>query len=86
MSAMTSLAAEITVLSQSGNAADTLMLCASWVAQADLSEFFKEMESGRKCLPASGASEMSFEGGVSQSAYNTLAAMHLSKPERAGNH
>jgi|GEM_PF-4653222 len=25
---------------------------------------------------------MSFEGGVSQSAYNTLAAMHLSKPEK----
>ena len=24
-----------------GNAADKLMLCASWVAQTDLSEFFK---------------------------------------------
>lgn len=40
------------------------------------------MESGRECLPASGASEMSFEGGVSQSAYNTLAALGLPKPQQ----
>ncbi|EFU56936.1 hypothetical protein HMPREF9545_03306 [Escherichia coli MS 16-3] len=65
-----------------GNAADTLMLCASWVAQADLSEFFKKWNPGANAYQLPGASEMSFEGGVSQSAYNTLAAMHLSKPEK----
>lgn len=40
------------------------------------------MESGRECLPAAGVSEMSFEGGVSQSAYNTLASLDLPKPEQ----
>ena len=40
------------------------------------------MESGRECLPVAGASEMSFEGGVSQSAYNTLASLNLPKPEK----
>ncbi|HAX1687880.1 TPA: Accessory colonization factor AcfD, partial [Escherichia coli] len=55
-----------------GNAADTLMLCASWVAQTDLSEFFKKWNPGANAYQLPGASEMSFEGGVSQSAYNTL--------------
>lgn len=40
------------------------------------------MESGCECLPAAGASEMSFEGGVGQSAYNTLASLKLPKPEQ----
>ena len=47
-----------------GNAADTLMLCASWVAQTDLSEFFKKWNPGANAYQLPGASEMSFEGGV----------------------
>lgn len=63
-----------------GNAADTLMLCASWVAQTDLSEFFKKWNPGANAYQLPGASEMSFEGGVSQSAYKTLASLDLPKP------
>ncbi|EOV7288277.1 SslE/AcfD family lipoprotein zinc metalloprotease [Escherichia coli] len=65
-----------------GNAADTLMLCASWVAQTDLSAFFKKWNPGANAYQLPGASEMSFEGGVSQSAYNTLASLDLPKPEQ----
>lgn len=65
-----------------GNAADTLMLCASWVAQTDLSEFFKKWNPGANAYQLPGATEMSFEGGVSQSAYNTLASLKLPKPEQ----
>lgn len=65
-----------------GNAADTLMLCASWVAQKDLSEFFKKWNPGANAYQLPGATEMSFEGGVSQSAYSTLAALHLPKPQQ----
>ncbi|EFM0294860.1 lipoprotein metalloprotease SslE [Escherichia coli] len=65
-----------------GNAADKLMLCASWVAQTDLSEFFKKWNPGANAYQLPGATEMSFEGGVSQSAYNTLASLKLPKPEQ----
>ncbi|EHN5610248.1 lipoprotein metalloprotease SslE [Escherichia coli] len=65
-----------------GNAADTLMLCASWVAQTDLSEFFKKWNPGANAYQLPGATEMSFEGGVSQSAYNTLASLDLPKPKQ----
>ncbi|EFD5002348.1 DUF4092 domain-containing protein [Escherichia coli] len=65
-----------------GNAADTLMLCASWVAQTDLSEFFKKWNPGANAYQLPGVSEMNFEGGVSQSAYNTLASLKLPKPEQ----
>ncbi|EOX8193669.1 SslE/AcfD family lipoprotein zinc metalloprotease [Escherichia coli] len=65
-----------------GNAADTLMLCASWVAQADLSEFFRKWNPGANAYQLPGASEMSFQGGISQSAYNTLAALKLKKPQQ----
>ena len=45
------------------------------------------MESGRtNAYQLPGAGEMNFEGGVSQSAYETLAALNLPKPQRAGNH
>ncbi|WP_414132761.1 lipoprotein metalloprotease SslE [Escherichia albertii] len=64
-----------------GNAADTLMLCASWVARADLSEFFKKWNPGASAYQLPGATEMSFQGGVSSSAYATLAALKLPKPE-----
>lgn len=65
-----------------GNAADTLMLCASWVAQTDLSAFFKKWNPGANAYQLPGATEMSFEGGVSQSAYNTLASLGLPKPQQ----
>lgn len=65
-----------------GNTADTLMLCASWVAQTDLSEFFKKWNPGANAYQLPGATEMSFEGGVSQSAYNTLASLDLPKPKQ----
>lgn len=65
-----------------GNAADTLMLCASWVAQTDLSEFFKKWNPGANAYQLPGATEMSFEGGVSQLAYNTLASLDLPKPKQ----
>lgn len=65
-----------------GNAADKLMLCASWVAQTDLSEFFKKWNPGANAYQLPGASEMNFEGGVSQSAYETLAALNLPKPQQ----
>ncbi|OPG99379.1 hypothetical protein B2I21_05430, partial [Chryseobacterium mucoviscidosis] len=45
-----------------GNAADKLMLCASWVAQTDLSEFFKKWNPGANAYQLPGASEMNFEG------------------------
>ncbi|EFK2856754.1 lipoprotein metalloprotease SslE [Escherichia coli] len=65
-----------------GNAADTLMLCASWVAQTDLSEFFKKWNPGASAYQLPGATEMSFQGGVSSSAYSTLASLKLPKPEQ----
>ena len=65
-----------------GNAADTLMLCASWVAQTDLSEFFKKSESGCECLPAAGGERDELRGRCDQSAYNTLASLKLPKPEQ----
>ena len=65
-----------------GNAADTLMLCASWVAQTDLSAFFKKWNPGANAYQLPGASEMNFEGGVSPSAYETLAALGLPKPQQ----
>ena len=65
-----------------GNAADTLMLCASWVAQTDLSEFFKKWNPGASAYQLPGATEMSFQGGVSSSAYSTLASLNLPKPEK----
>ena len=65
-----------------GNAADKLMLCASWVAQTDLSEFFKKWNPGANAYQLPGASEMNFEGGVSQSAYETLATLNLPKPQQ----
>ncbi len=65
-----------------GNAADKLMLCASWVAQTDLSEFFKKWNPGANAYQLPGVSEMNFEGGVSQSAYETLAALGLPKPQQ----
>ncbi|WP_412928341.1 hypothetical protein, partial [Escherichia coli] len=37
---------------------------------------------GANAYQLPGASEMSFEGGVSQSAYNTLASLKLPKPEQ----
>ncbi len=57
------------------------MLCASWVARADLSEFFKKWNPGASAYQLPGATEMSFQGGVSSSAYATLAALKLPKPE-----
>lgn len=65
-----------------GNVADTLMLCVFWVVQTDFSEFFKKWNSGANVYQLSGASEMSFEGGVSQSVYNTFALFDLSKSEQ----
>ncbi|HAN8292635.1 TPA: lipoprotein metalloprotease SslE [Escherichia coli] len=65
-----------------GNAADKLMLCASWVAQTDLSEFFKKWNPGANAYQLPGATEMSFQGGVSSSAYSTLASLKLPKPEK----
>lgn len=65
-----------------GNAADTLMLCASWVARADLSEFFKKWNPGASAYQLPGATEMSFQGGVSSSAYSTLAGLKLPKPQQ----
>lgn len=64
-----------------GNPADTLMLCASWLTQTDLSEFFKLWNPGATAYQLPGASSMNFEGGVSESAYKTLAGMNLKKPE-----
>ena len=54
----------------------------SWVAQTDLSEFFKKWNPGANAYQLPGATEMSFEGGVSQSAYNTLASLNLPKPKQ----
>ncbi|WP_137646719.1 lipoprotein metalloprotease SslE [Escherichia albertii] len=65
-----------------GNAADTLMLCASWVAQTDLSAFFKKWNPGASAYQLPGATEMSFQGGVSSSAYTTLAGLKLPKPQQ----
>lgn len=50
--------------------------------EIDLSEFFKKWNPGANAYQLPGASEMSFEGGVSQSAYNTLASLDLPKPEQ----
>ncbi|XNM81765.1 hypothetical protein ACLK1V_16280 [Escherichia coli] len=52
------------------------------VAQTDLSEFFTKWNPGANAYQLPGASEMSFEGGVSQSAYNTLASLNLPKPKQ----
>lgn len=64
-----------------GNAADTLMLCASWVAQKDFSEFFKKWNPGATSYQLPGKSELSFQGGISQKAYEELQKLNLTKPE-----
>ncbi len=45
-----------------GNAADTLMLCASWVAQTDLSEFFKKWNPGANAYQLPGATRDELRG------------------------
>lgn len=40
------------------------------------------MESGCKCLPVAGSNGDEFRGGVSSSAYSTLASLKLPKPEK----
>ena len=58
------------------------MLCASWVAQTDLSEFFKEMESGCECLPAAGGREMSFRGRCEPVGVQHAGVAQSAKPEQ----
>lgn len=53
-----------------------------WVAQTDLSAFFKKWNPGANAYQLPGASEMNFEGGVSPSVYETLAALGLPKPQQ----
>ena len=66
-----------------GNAADTLMLCASWVAQTDLSEFFKKWNPGANAYQLPGVSEMKLRGRCEPvGCTETLAALNLPKPQQ----
>lgn len=64
-----------------GNAADTLMLCASRSPRR-IFRVLKKWNPGANAYQLPGASEMNFEGGVSQSAYETLATLNLPKPQQ----
>ncbi|MGI2259696.1 SslE/AcfD family lipoprotein zinc metalloprotease [Shewanella sp. GXUN23E] len=61
---------------------DQLMLCASYAAQTDLSDFFRDWNPGSKAVIYPGDSTPQFEGGITQAGLAKLAALKLPKPQR----
>ncbi|KPA51362.1 Accessory colonization factor AcfD [Photobacterium leiognathi subsp. mandapamensis] len=67
--------------SQSGlSKGDQLMLCASYAAQTDLSDFFAAWSPGSKAYLVPGESEPQYEGGITAAGLNAVQALKLPKP------
>ncbi|WP_363316462.1 SslE/AcfD family lipoprotein zinc metalloprotease [uncultured Photobacterium sp.] len=60
---------------------DQLMVCASYAAQADLSGFFSAWSPGSKAYMIPGATEPSYEGGVTPAGHAAVKALKLDEPK-----
>lgn len=65
-----------------GNAADKKNILENCVPHNNKKKIFKKWNPGASAYQLPGATEMSFQGGVSSSAYSTLASLKLPKPEK----
>ncbi|WP_232606170.1 SslE/AcfD family lipoprotein zinc metalloprotease [Photobacterium phosphoreum] len=61
---------------------DQLMVCASYAAQTDLSGFFRAWSPGSKAYMIPGATEPSYEGGVTDAGRAAVKALNLEAPKR----
>lgn len=61
---------------------DQLMLCASYAAQTDLTEFFKAWNPGTKAFIYPNDPKPHYEGGVTQQGINRVKAMDYRQPSR----
>lgn len=59
---------------------DKLMLCASYAAQTDLSQFFQDWNPGSKAVIYPGDPQPQFEGGVTDAGITKVRALGLPKP------
>ncbi|HCH0394809.1 TPA: SslE/AcfD family lipoprotein zinc metalloprotease [Vibrio parahaemolyticus] len=59
---------------------DQLMVCASYAAQTDLSDFFLAWNPGARSFIYPGSSEPSYEGGVTQKGLDVVRKLGLKKP------
>ena len=59
---------------------DQLMVCASYAAQTDLSGFFSAWSPGSKAYMIPGATEPSYEGGVTPAGHAAVKALKLDEP------
>ncbi|MCL1039860.1 SslE/AcfD family lipoprotein zinc metalloprotease [Shewanella submarina] len=60
---------------------DKLMLCASYAAQTDLSQFFQDWNPGSKAVIYPGDPQPQFEGGVTDAGVAKVRALGLPKPK-----
>ncbi|WP_239996709.1 SslE/AcfD family lipoprotein zinc metalloprotease [Photobacterium phosphoreum] len=61
---------------------DQLMVCASYAAQIDLSGFFSAWSPGSKAYMIPGATEPSYEGGITPAGRAAVKALNLEAPKR----
>nr|WP_283597496.1 SslE/AcfD family lipoprotein zinc metalloprotease [Photobacterium phosphoreum] len=61
---------------------DQLMVCASYAAQTDLSGFFRAWSPGSKAYMIPGATEPSYEGGITSAGRAAVKALNLEAPKR----
>ncbi|MBY6186591.1 SslE/AcfD family lipoprotein zinc metalloprotease [Marinobacter hydrocarbonoclasticus] len=61
---------------------DQLMLCASYAAQTDLSDFFNDWNPGSQAMIYPGDSTPQIEGGITPQGLNRVAGLGLPKPQR----
>ncbi|MDP6574888.1 MAG: SslE/AcfD family lipoprotein zinc metalloprotease [Candidatus Peribacteraceae bacterium] len=59
---------------------DNLMLCSSYVAQKDLTDFFTQWNPGEKSNFIPGLTEPKYRSGISQAGKDAVAALKLPKP------
>lgn len=69
-------------LNQDLSKGDQLMVCASYAAQTDLSDFFSAWSPGSKAYLIPGATEPSYEGGVTDAGRAAVKALNLDAPKR----
>lgn len=63
------------------NKSDQLMVCASYAAQTDLTDFFKAWNLGSKSFVYPGSSQPSYEGGITQQGIDLVKTLGLKKPK-----
>uniref|UniRef100_UPI001EEA67A0 hypothetical protein n=1 Tax=Vibrio fluvialis TaxID=676 RepID=UPI001EEA67A0 len=60
---------------------DQLMVCASYAAQTDLTDFFKAWNPGSKSFVYPGSSQPSYEGGITQQGIELVKTLGLKMPK-----